>query len=338
MAFATLLTAGLLAAAPQPAPVDSTPRWSPDGTAVAFVRLRNVQRTNLTSEIYLVRRDGRQLRRITRGARDFFVTWSPDARSLAFARSPRGGRARPQVYVVGRDGRQLRRLVPSAGWSSLPAWSPDGRQLAFAGSVAGMGEGVFVADPDGRAVRLLFQVPETVTTATVVALHDLTDLSWSPDGTRLLFELQDWIYVLTIEDGVATRLTARGYTPKWSPDGRSIAFIQICRLAVIAHDGADTPTDPFQCAQPASQMSPPSWSPDGTRIASGDCRLGCRILIAEAVRGAVRAIRGIGFGFSPAWSPDGKLIAFVRPTARSGATVYVMRPNGSQARPLSARR
>ena len=338
MIFAKLLTAALVAAAPQPAPFDSTPQWAPDGTAVAFLRLRNVQRRNLTSEIYVVRRDGTRLRRVTRGARDFFVSWSPDGDSLAFARSSRLGRAKPHVYVVRRDGSRLHQLVPAASWSSLPAWSPDGRALAFAGDVGGVGEGVFVADPAGEQVRLLFQVPARISTATVVAVHDLTDLSWSPDGSRLLFELQDWLYVLRLGDSVATRLPARGYTPKWSPDGRSIAFIQICRLAVIAADGSDTPTDRFQCAQPASQMSPPSWSPDSTRIATGDCELGgCRIVVAHAGRG-VQTVRPISFGFAPAWSPDGELIAFVRPIARSGTAVYVMRPNGSQARPLSSRR
>ena len=66
--LATLLSAAALAAAPQPAPLDTTPRWSPDGTAVAFLRLRNVQRRNLTSELYLVARDGSHLRRLTRAA------------------------------------------------------------------------------------------------------------------------------------------------------------------------------------------------------------------------------------------------------------------------------
>ena len=64
MSFATLLAAALLgAAAPQPAPLDSSPKWSPDGSTVAFLRLRNVQRANLTSELYLVGRDGKGLRR-----------------------------------------------------------------------------------------------------------------------------------------------------------------------------------------------------------------------------------------------------------------------------------
>src|SRR2546423_12678445 len=121
--FATLFTAALLGVAVQPAPLDSSPRWSPDGATVAFIRLRNVQRRNLTSEIYVVGRDGKVLRRVTHGARDFFVAWSPDGASLAFARSPRNGKAGPNLYVVHRDATHLRRLIARTLWSSLPAWS-----------------------------------------------------------------------------------------------------------------------------------------------------------------------------------------------------------------------
>jgi Tol biopolymer transport system component len=276
---------------------------------------------------------------LTRGSRDFFVAWSPDGASLAFARSPRTGKGGPNLYVVHRDATHLRRLIAHAAWSSLPAWSPDGTELAFAGRIPSVGEGVFVAARDGTRPRLLFQVPHTLAGVTVVARHDLTDLSWSPDGTRLLFELQDWLYVLPLQDGVATRLPARGYTPKWSPDGRSIAFVQFCRLAVIADDGADTPSDPFQCAQPGSLMSAPSWSPDGTRIVSAACPLsGCAVLVADAARGLIGPVRLISFGFLPAWSPDGGLIAFVRPIARAGAAVYVMRPDGSGVHRVSTGR
>jgi Tol biopolymer transport system component len=338
--FATFFTAALLAAAPQPAPLDTSPRWSPDGSAVAFVRLRNVQRRDLTSELYVVGRDGKHMRRVTRGARDFFTSWSPDGSTLAFARSPRRAKVvTPNLYVVRRDGTHLHRLFPGATWGSLPAWSPDGRSIAFAGRIKSLGEGVFIASRDGEEVRLLFRVPPTLGSATVVARHDLTDLSWSPDSTRLLFELQDWLYVLRLDDGVATQLPARGYTPKWAPDGRSIAFVQICRLAVIAEDGADTPAVPSGCSEPGSLLSPPSWSPDGTRIVSAACPLtGCAVLVANAERGAMRAGRPIAFGFLPAWSPDGELIAFVRPTARAGAAIYVMRPDGTSVRALSTRR
>jgi Tol biopolymer transport system component len=338
--FATLFTAALIgAAAPQPAPLDTSPRWSPDGSVVAFLRLRNVQRRDLTSELYVVGRDGKHLRRLTRGARDFFPAWTPDGHELAFARSPRRSTIGPNLYVVRGDATHLRRLVPRTSWSSLPAWSPDGARLAFAGRIPSVGEGVFLAARDGTAARVVFQVPHTLAGATVVARNDLTDLSWSPDGTRLLFELQDWVYVLRVDDGIATRLPARGYTPKWSPDGRSIAFVQFCRLAVIAADGADTPTDPLQCAQPGSLLSPPSWSPDGTRIVSAACPLsGCAVLVADAARGLLGPVRLISFGFLPAWSPDGALIAFVRPTARAGAAVYVMRPDGSGVRRLSTGR
>ena len=335
--LATLFASAVLAAAPpQPAPLDTTPRWSPDGAAVAFLRLRNVQRRNLTSELYVVDRNGGHVRRLTRGARDFFVSWSPDADWLAFARSPRSGKGGPNVFLVRRDGMRLHRLVPGASWSSTPSWSPDGHEVAFAGRIPSLGEGVFVVERDGARPRLLFRVPHSLDGATVVGRTDLTDVAWSPDGTRLLFELQDWLYVLRLSDGEATRLPARGYTPKWSPDSRSIAFVQFCRLAVIGDDGAGLPGDPLQCAQPSGVISPPSWAPDGKRIVSAACPLsGCAVLVADAAPGPVVSMRLIAFGFLPAWSPDGDLIAFVRPTARAGAAVFVMRPDGSGVRRLS---
>jgi Tol biopolymer transport system component len=338
--FATLFTAALLgAAAPQPAPLDTSPRWSPDGSTVAFLRLRNVQRRDLTSELYVVGRDGKHLKRLTRGARDFFPAWSPAGTELAFARSPRRSNVGPNLYEVRPDGTHLRRLVARTTWSSLPSWSPNGAELAFAGRLPSVGEGVFLAGRDGASPRLVFQVPHTLDGATVVAKNDLTDLSWAPDGTRLLFELQDWLYVLRVDTGLATKLPARGYTPKWSPDGRSIAFVQFCRLAVIAPDGSGTPDTPLQCSQPGSLLSPPSWSPDGSRIVSATCPLsGCAVLVADATPGLVGGVRLISFGFLPAWSPDGALIAFVRPTARAGAAVYAMRPDGSGVRRLSTGR
>ena len=91
--------------------------------------------------------------------------------------------------------------------------------------------------------------------------------------------------------------------------------------------------------QPGNVVSAPSWSPDGSEIAVGDCRLGgCRIFVVANERGAAADGKTIAFGFSPAWSPDGALIAYVRPTTNGRAVVYAMRPNGTGARPLSARR
>jgi TolB protein len=94
------------------------PAWSPDGRMLAFTSNRDGN-----PEIYVVNRDGGNLRRITThpGA-DVTPTWSPTGTQLAFT-SDRGGS--PQVYVVNLDGTGLERISTEskcdrATWSAAP--------------------------------------------------------------------------------------------------------------------------------------------------------------------------------------------------------------------------
>jgi Tol biopolymer transport system component len=72
----------------------SSPSWSPDGRYLAFVR---------ASRIFIVRRDGRQLRRFL-SRRAGTPVWSPSGRSLAFI-------SNYDLYAARADGTRLRRLL-----------------------------------------------------------------------------------------------------------------------------------------------------------------------------------------------------------------------------------
>jgi Tol biopolymer transport system component len=96
------------------------PSWSPRGTRLAFFRAREDGRG---ASIYLVRRDGSGLRRLTSG---YAPTWSPDGKWIAFIR---GG----DLFVIRTNGRDRRRLVDSPrvagegpGVSSID-WQPLAR-------------------------------------------------------------------------------------------------------------------------------------------------------------------------------------------------------------------
>ena len=79
------------------------PAWSPDGTKLAFMSNRDGN-----PEIYIVNRDGTNLRRITNHPNaDVTPTWSPSGTQLAFT-SDRSGL--PQVYIVNVDGTGLDRI------------------------------------------------------------------------------------------------------------------------------------------------------------------------------------------------------------------------------------
>jgi TolB protein len=106
------------------------PAWSPDGTKLAFMSNRDGN-----PEIYVVNRDGTNLRRITNHPNaDVTPTWSPTGTQLAFT-SDRSGP--PQVYIVNLDGTGLDRISAEsrcdrATWSPFPL-----NEIAYASQAGG---------------------------------------------------------------------------------------------------------------------------------------------------------------------------------------------------------
>ena len=100
------------------------PRFSPDGTTIAFVKSRG---------LWLMDLDGTIIRRIALGRiRD--LDWSPTGRRLAYTKSLRSGtiESKSDLFTIGVRGNHRRRLTHSEHkYESSPAWSPDGRWLAF---------------------------------------------------------------------------------------------------------------------------------------------------------------------------------------------------------------
>src|SRR5204863_208539 len=95
-------------------------------------------------------------------------------------------------------------------------------------------------------------------------------ITWSPDGTELIYSMQGSLWRQRIGSRVAQQLTAGegyDYQPDWSPDGRLIVF------ARYAHDAIELQLLDLaaQTVRPVTANGAvnvePRWSPDGTRIA-----------------------------------------------------------------------
>jgi Tol biopolymer transport system component len=142
------------------------PRWSPDGTRIAFSSGRDGD-----EEIYVMNADGSNVERLTQNpGSDHFPAWSPDGLRIAFT-SDRDldpeidGR---DIYVMNADGSNPIRLTDDPAYDTGPAWSPDGSRIAFTSGRDG--SGLFVMNADGSGVVRLrsgFAGPP----------------SWSPLGT-----------------------------------------------------------------------------------------------------------------------------------------------------------
>jgi TolB protein len=106
------------------------PAWSQDGSKLAFMSNRDGN-----MEIYVVNRDGTNLRRITNNpGADATPTWSPSGTQLAFT-SDRTGK--PQVYVVNLDGTGLIK-ISDGSWCDRATWSPPPlNEIAYASQTGG---------------------------------------------------------------------------------------------------------------------------------------------------------------------------------------------------------
>jgi len=102
-------------------------------------------------EIYVMNRDGTDLRQVTRlGAASFAPFFTPDGQQIIFSTNVGDPKQRNfDVYLVNVDGTGLERVTYNDTFDGFPMFSPDGRTLAFASNRGDRKEGdtnVFIAD------------------------------------------------------------------------------------------------------------------------------------------------------------------------------------------------
>ncbi len=151
-------------------------------------------------------------------------------------------------------------------------------------------------------------------TTVVPADLDSADVALSPDGARLVVSTEPdrELVVIEVGSGSATPLGVTGSGPAWSPDGTSIAFVDLSgAVTVVGADGSSA----VRVTDGDGRDGPPAWSPDGDRLLfprdTLPDALGFEEILVVDVSGGdpQRLTRGPTVG-APAWSPDGTRIAY----------------------------
>jgi dipeptidyl aminopeptidase/acylaminoacyl peptidase len=246
---------------------------------------------------------------------------SPDGRWVAYAVSAtslKEEKSESQVWMVPFGGGDAIPMTSKGSSASRPRWSPDGKSLAF---LSARGEGktqVWLLNRQGGEAQQLTEVRQGV-----------GSYDWSPDGTRLVLGIQD----PSPEDLASEKDEEQGVKPArartqppWIIDRLQtkrdyIGYLDHRRTHLYVFDVAAKKL--VQVTSGDYDDSEPAWSPDGRFLAfvsnrdkEPDATINTEIWLVAADnpdkgQSLVRLTHNPGEDESPAWSPDGKSIAYI---------------------------
>jgi serine/threonine protein kinase/Tol biopolymer transport system component len=308
----------------------SGPALSPDGKMVAYVR-----QSSGRQDLYVSRVAGGEHVRLTNDdSRKDAPQFSPDGEKLTFVRYVTNS-AQPELCVVPALGGQVVPLIPDAEY---PAWSPDGNSLAFILRKQGEPEALAISGTDGSNVRVILKGDDVY--------PFLSSPAWSPDGATLTVSrsrggMNRDIWIVPAHGGEATRLTkdAAGVVSDWpvfAPDGRGVVHRSNRGGASNLWLQPLESDSPVQLTTGPGPDTEPSIARNGT-IAFLNSRSRYSLLVYSFADGTSKTLLTDASRFwAPAYSPDGKEIAYTRDEPDGSWHLWVVPADGGAPRQITS--
>jgi len=289
--------------------------------------------------------------------------FSPDGKKIAYVKG----------YPF-KDGEKLRHtfdvwVVPATGGKSVqisdcppgsrargPVWSPDGKMIAF----------IHEKPDDGNWSKDLWIVPviEHGKPAAPLAKTGLPLMTshfiagWTPDnkiGLHLMNPEHNAVYTVPASSGKAVQVSplCQPENPRWSPDGKTIFFLDAGKIVSVPAGGGEMTKIPFGSDKNIFESMPGGGndiSPDGTKIVFS----GGKSFIKENKRewevdiytistegGDLKKItKSPTQDRFPCWSPDGKKVAFIRAHGLSEgewiSNIYIVPAEGGEVKQITS--
>ena len=226
-----------------------SPRWSPDGTRMAYVTFE-------------VRRPAVVVQNLATGARKLVANfkgdnsapaWSPDGKRLAVTLS-RDGIA--QIYTIDAEGAQApRRVMSTRAIDTEACFTPDGKSLLFTSDRGGSPQIYKVPVDGGNAQRLTFTGNYNVSPRLSPDGHRMVFVQQSGSAFRVMLQDLDTGQLQTLTD------TMLDESPSFSPNGRMILYATRVNgrgvLALVSADGRVRQ----RFTTPAGDVYEPAWGP-----------------------------------------------------------------------------
>ena len=284
----------------------SQPEISPDGQWIAYVvRSKLLKEDKNEQRLWMVSTHGGDAVPMTaEGVSSTHPRWSPDGKYLSFLSARDGGKN--QVWLLDRRGGEALRLTDTAQGVDDFEWSPDGTRLVL-----------LLRDPKTEDLEAA-KNKEKPTAGVPAKLktpppHVIDRLQFKRDTVGYLDRRRAHLYVFDVSSKTTTQVTSGDFEdsdPAWSPDGKSLAF-----------------TSNRSQPDPDRNFNTDVWA-----VAADNSDKGAH---------PTQITNNPGADHSPAWSPDGKWIAFVSQTdakAIDYATEHlsIAPSSGGEARVLTA--
>ncbi len=257
----------------------SQPELSPDSQWVAYtVRTKMLKDDKNEQRLWMVStRGGDAIAMTAEGNSSSHPRWSPDGKFLAFLSSRNNGKT--QVWLLNRLGGEAVRLTDTAQGVDDFEWSPDSTRLVL-----------ILRDPKPEDLEAAKEKDKPAAAAAAKPKTPppfvIDRLQFKRDTVGYLDRRRAHLYVFDVAAKSTTQVTSGDYDdsePSWSPDGKSLAFTS----------NRSTP-DPDR-----------NFNNDVWVVAAGNTDKGANL---------TRITTNLGSDHSPAWSPDGKWLAFVSQT------------------------